>query len=110
MREYFNKLSSIAKTLTITSNEQTLGRIAKGFIQLMDRDNTDNYNHQPVGILDDRRYLIIAEAAAFTITEGDISVFDGDTEYSAMHVEPVYLGKKIGHWEGVLKLKNGGST
>ncbi|MGI5935763.1 MAG: hypothetical protein ACOX7I_03010 [Oscillospiraceae bacterium] len=95
-------------TLTICSGACPEGREARGFIQPIAFSSKEMPEVRTAAGSSNRgRYLLIAEAEALLPGERDVSVISGEAEYALLRAQPVYVGGRLSHWEGVLRLKGG---
>jgi len=102
MRELFNSAAKYAQTVTVRSagGEKT----AKAFIQ---PESTVSPEYEakptPLGLADDRRYIIIAEPGAFGNDGGAEICWNGQV-FELLRREKLGGGS---HWEGIMRLKGG---
>lgn len=106
MRDFFRLLHGWTQTINI--NEKGTVRSARGFIQPVSVTDPQ-YRSRPAfpGMVDDRRYLLIAEPAAIVSGEEGITVEAEGRQYELLRCEMLGGGS---HWEGIMKLKAGGQN
>lgn len=99
MKKFF--AAAAAYALDVTVREGGEERSAKAFIEPLSPIKPDYLSRPTVmGREDDRRYLLIAESAAFSGV-GEAEVCCGDRVYEVLRRE--LMGES--HWEGIMRLK-----
>ncbi|HHU21921.1 MAG TPA: hypothetical protein GXZ52_00650 [Clostridiales bacterium] len=97
--------------LTLYSDACPEGRKARGFIQPIVFSDTEKLDvRSQAGSVNRCKYLLIAEAGALLPGEKNVSVSSRDWEYSLLRAQPIYVGGRLSHWEGVLRPKGGGGA
>ena len=79
-------------------------RSFRGFLQPVSVTTPDEAERfLPAGRRDERRFLLIAEAGAFSGDSDLASIFYRGREFLILRLEEIHGG----HWEGLLRLKGG---
>ncbi|NCB51059.1 MAG: hypothetical protein EOM54_04145 [Clostridia bacterium] len=108
MTGYFGAAAKCGRDLSVKSAECTAGRAARGLISPLRATDTENLKKSThPGKVRGEKYLLIAEPAAIEDGETEVMVTADGKVYELLRAAPVYVGKNIGHWEGVLRLKGG---
>lgn len=103
MHRKLERVFAEAPVVTITEGGNE--RQARAYIQPLSVTSPEKgYRATPMGIEDDRRYLLIAEIGALESGD-DTSVSCGGRVYELLRCERLGNGS---HWEGILRLKAGG--
>ncbi|MBQ8263454.1 MAG: hypothetical protein IJV74_03405 [Clostridia bacterium] len=102
MRDYFKMTQRYAQDVVIEEGGEK--KAAKAFIQPLSISSPENEGRAtPMGMADDRRYLLITAADAINTGENAL-ISCGDRVYSLLRCELMGGGS---HWEGIMKLKAG---
>lgn len=102
MRNYFAAAAPFARQVTV--REGGAERRAKAFIQPLNISSPEYVGRPtPMGTVDDRRYLLIAEPGALS-GAGDVCIDCDGKAYELLRCELMGGGS---HWEGILRLKAG---
>ena len=105
MRDFFGRASTFASRVTVYENGTE--REARAFIEPINPTSPEyTYRPTPMGMEDDRRYLIIAEPDAFYGT-GEAEIRCGERTYQLLRCELMGGGS---HWEGIMRLKGEGEN
>ncbi|MEG1633332.1 MAG: hypothetical protein RR314_04700 [Oscillospiraceae bacterium] len=108
MTAYFASAALCGRELTIKSAQQPAGRSTRGYIEPIDGSDTLRYSRPTrPGRVNAEEYLLIVGPSGIAEGETEISVTAGGRVYRLLRAEPIYVGGRIGHWEGVLRLKEG---
>lgn len=108
MTGYFAAAARQGMDLVVTGAGNTAGREVRGYISPIDAADPEKFhkNTRP-GRVNGEKYLLIAEPAAIVQGEMGLTVTAAGKVYEVLRAEPVYVGGRLGHWEGVLRLKGG---
>ena len=103
MRDIFRAAAPLAKKVTVCEAGEERG--ARAFIQAISVLSPEERTEAlPLGTVDKRRWLLIAEPGAILSGEGPLEIHCGDRRYEVLRCERL----EGGHWEGLLRLKAGG--
>lgn len=101
-------IRAFGAAITVKTAQTPDGRQAKGFVLPIQPGDADKARRvSPGGIYDRERYSLIAEPAAISAGETDITVSCGTGEYELLRLEQVCVGPDVSHLEGVMRLKSG---
>ena len=105
MRKHFAAVAAFASEVTVREGETE--RRARAFIQPLSITSPDYESRATaMGLVDDRRYLLIAEPDALS-GDGEAEISCGGKKYELLRCEMMGGGS---HWEGLLRLKGGGEN
>lgn len=106
MSDYFGPAGLCGRDITIRSAQLPSGRTVRGYIQPMDPRNAGEVRRRlRPGTLNAAEYLLIAGPSALTEGETEVTVSSGGRLYELVRAESFGVGGAVGHWEGVLRLK-----
>lgn len=104
---YFAAAARRAQDMTVKSAQCPAGRAARGFIQPLAETDTEKLRLRTrAGVVNGKRYLLLAGPEALLPGETEVTLVCGDETYALLRAEAVRgAGGAVGHWEGVLCLK-----
>ena len=103
MTDWFGAVSAFAQIISVRQDGEL--RYGSAFIQPLSVTNPEReLSPAPAGILDGRRYLLIAWPGAFKHGGRGAVIECGERKYEVMRCEKMGGGS---HWEGLMRLLAG---